>query len=143
MSDDGDMATMPIPDLVAGIRKKIEGMEPLQAMVMGILSGRLMREHERAEGLKVELSKHQESEFHPDWSMLQAGRDSLKEHQTLLRTRAEEIKSLEGDLSRTMAALDQTESNFNGMLKQRNKLADALDEQGIDSDGVLADDDRQ
>jgi len=35
--------------------------------------------------LKAELAKHQESEFHPDWSMLKATRASLKEHQQLLR----------------------------------------------------------
>lgn len=29
--------------------------------------------------LQSELAKHQESEFHPDWSMLQATREALKE----------------------------------------------------------------
>lgn len=31
------------------------------------------------ERLRTGLAKHQESEFHPDWSLLQAGRESLKE----------------------------------------------------------------
>ena len=33
--------------------------------------------------LQAELSKHQESEFHPDWSMLKATRNSLREHQRI------------------------------------------------------------
>lgn len=35
--------------------------------------------------LRAELSKHQESEFHPDWSMLEATRSSLREHQQMIR----------------------------------------------------------
>jgi len=35
--------------------------------------------------LKAELAKHQESEFHPDWSMLKATRASLKEHQQMVK----------------------------------------------------------
>lgn len=31
------------------------------------------------ERLRTELAKHQESEFHPDWSMLEASRKSLRE----------------------------------------------------------------
>ncbi len=48
---------------------------------------------DQVEKLKAELAKHQESEFHPDWSMLEATRDSLREH-------AEEIKRLRGGLGR-------------------------------------------
>ena len=53
MSD--DMATMPVPELVAGIREKIQDMQPLQALVMGLLSGRLMTEYERAEALQCKI----------------------------------------------------------------------------------------
>lgn len=112
---------------------------------------------EHINALEAELSKHQESEFHPDWSLLEASRDSLLEHMGLLKKSEAQVAALiesghkhlscigelERDLSRTMAALDQMEGNFNGMLTQRNKLADALDEQGIDSSDILADDDRQ
>lgn len=35
--------------------------------------------------LRAELAKHQESKFHPDWSMLEATRDSLAEHQEIIR----------------------------------------------------------
>lgn len=31
--------------------------------------------------LEAELAKHQESQFHPDWSMLEATRNALKETQ--------------------------------------------------------------
>ena len=44
--------------------------------------------------LKAKLSKHQESEFNPDWSMLQATRDSLKEHQGIIRDLLAELTSL-------------------------------------------------
>jgi predicted metal-dependent phosphoesterase TrpH len=36
--------------------------------------------------LRAELAKHQESEFHPDWSLLVATRDSLAEHQQMIVT---------------------------------------------------------
>ena len=42
---------------------------------------RLSAENSR---LEDELAKHQESEFHPDWSMLEATRDSLREHQSII-----------------------------------------------------------
>lgn len=45
--------------------------------------------------LRAELAKHQESEFHPDWSMLEATRDSLAEHQQIIRDLRERIKVLE------------------------------------------------
>lgn len=50
-----DMATMPIPDLVRGIREKANDMQPLQALVMGLLAGRLMTEYERAEALQCKI----------------------------------------------------------------------------------------
>ena len=58
MSD--DMATMPIPDLVTGISEKVRTEKffkdnPLEAMVLGILSGRLRIEFERAEKLQLKI----------------------------------------------------------------------------------------
>ena len=46
--------------------------------------------------LRAELAKHQESEFHPDWSMLEATRESLAEHQQIIRALRERVKLLEG-----------------------------------------------
>lgn len=37
------------------------------------------------EQLKRELAKHQEASFHPDWSMLKATRESLREHMKMQR----------------------------------------------------------
>ena len=34
---------------------------------------------ERIAGLEAELAKHQESSFHPDWSLMQSTRESLRE----------------------------------------------------------------
>ena len=58
MSD--DMATMPIPDLVTGISEKVRTEKffrdnPLEAMVLGILSGRLRMEYDRAEALQLRI----------------------------------------------------------------------------------------
>jgi hypothetical protein len=50
-----DMATMPIPELVAGIRAKVAKMDPLNALVLGLLAGRLMKEYERAEALQCKI----------------------------------------------------------------------------------------
>ena len=51
MSDDQNMATMPIPELVAAIREKVQDdswfdAQPLVGFTLGILAGRLMDEHE-------------------------------------------------------------------------------------------------
>jgi hypothetical protein len=50
-----DMATMSIPDLVRGMREKAQDMQPLQALVFGLLSGRLLTEYERAEALQLRI----------------------------------------------------------------------------------------
>lgn len=57
MSDNQDMGTMPIPELVAAIREKAVGgnMPPLTALVLGTLSARLMKEYERAEALQLKI----------------------------------------------------------------------------------------
>lgn len=52
-----DMATMPIPELVAGIREKAQDMPPLHALTFGVLSGRLMKEYERAEELQKRVDR--------------------------------------------------------------------------------------
>lgn len=46
-----------------------------------------------SEELLDQLAKHQESEFHPDWSMLQASQESLREHMV-------KVKELEAQLAR-------------------------------------------
>lgn len=43
--------------------------------------------------LEAELAKYQSSEFHPDWSMLQAAQESLREHMQI-------IKDLQIDLAK-------------------------------------------
>ena len=45
--------------------------------------------------LRAELAKHQESEFHPDWSMLSATRDCLAEYQEIAGELQERVKQLE------------------------------------------------
>lgn len=55
--------------------------------------------------LRAELAKHQESEFHPDWSMLEATRDSLAEHQQIIRDQRERIRLLEDALASLRSAV--------------------------------------
>ncbi len=55
MTTDQDMATMPIPELVAEIRKESSDMLPLTAWLLGVLSGRLIKEYERAEALQCSI----------------------------------------------------------------------------------------
>ncbi len=55
MTTDQDMATMPIPDLVSGIRKRAVDLDPLLALTLGVLAGRLMKEYERAEALQCSI----------------------------------------------------------------------------------------
>ena len=43
--------------------------------------------------LRTELAKHQESEFHPDWSLLQATREALQEARDVNIERCEGIHS--------------------------------------------------
>lgn len=64
------------------------------------------KNHEaRIAELRRELAKHQESEFHPDWSMLEATRDSLKECQGIIAELALMVEQLrrERDALRTLA----------------------------------------
>jgi len=49
---------------------------------------------QRIAALEAELKKHQESEFHPDWSMLEATRASLREHMQKIAEQAAEIERL-------------------------------------------------
>jgi chromosome segregation ATPase len=60
------------------------------AIVMGNLRALIASQAAEIAALKAELSRHQESEFHPDWSMLKATRESLAEHQVIIRSTSDE-----------------------------------------------------
>lgn len=49
----------------------------------------------RVAKLEAELATHQESTFHPDWSLLEATRGSLREHQEMIRSKDARIAELE------------------------------------------------
>ena len=49
----------------------------------------------RIEQLEAELSKFQESSFHPDWSMLEASQDSLREYMALCKELQARVAKLE------------------------------------------------
>ena len=48
----------------------------------------------KIEKLEAELAKHQGSTFHPDWSLLTATRDTVKEQQATITELRDEVKRL-------------------------------------------------
>lgn len=94
-------------------KARIEEREQLAQMMIrqslstghGDTVGDLVRELEpQIERLRAELSKHQESEFHPDWSMLEATRSSLREHQQMVRALRAEVAAKEKFVKDAIAA---------------------------------------
>ena len=61
---------------------------------------------QRVAELEKELSKCQESEFHPDWSLLQASQEALREHMELCKQLTAERDELKGEL--LSAAMEST-----------------------------------
>ena len=59
---------------------------------------RLREQSDEIARLKAELAKHQESEFHPDWSMLKETRASLREHMAELKIRRAASKLMSAKL---------------------------------------------
>lgn len=55
------------------------------------------------DALKAELAKHQSSEFHPDWSMLQACQDGLREHMGMIKEREADLKEQGEDFQKLSA----------------------------------------
>jgi chromosome segregation ATPase len=66
---------------------------------------------ERIVELEGELSKHQESEFHPNWSMLEATRDSLRICWSTIRERNERITALKAEVTK----LHESDHQWNAM----------------------------
>ena len=46
------------------------------------------------DALRAELAKHQESSFNPDWSKLEATRESLREHMAMIKDLRAEVERL-------------------------------------------------
>jgi hypothetical protein len=59
------------------------------------------------ERLRAELAKHQDSEFHPDWSMLAATRESLREHQQMIVALREQLALAESVRAAQVAGLTE------------------------------------
>ena len=78
----------------AALQKEVDLAD---AMYKLVVLERNKAEQENA-SLRAELAKHQESEFHTDWSMLSATRDSLAEHQQIIRDQRERVRVLEDAL---------------------------------------------
>ena len=51
----------------------------------------IQQQAERIMELEAELSKFQESSFNPDWSLLEAARESLREHMALLKDNQQQL----------------------------------------------------
>jgi hypothetical protein len=55
--------------------------------------------------LRAELAKHQESKFHPDWSMLVATQESLREYQQIIVALREQLALAESVRAAQVAGL--------------------------------------
>ena len=64
----------------------------------GYTAGRFAELERERNALRAELAKHQESEFHPDWSLLVATREGLAEHQQMIVTLREALKLVRANL---------------------------------------------
>ena len=64
------------------------------------------------QALKGQLSTHQKSEFHPDWSMLEACQDSLREHMGIINLRDAEIEQLNAKVAMLREAIDDALGSF-------------------------------
>ena len=96
MSSGGRVHVMAVADWVEVARQFVSAIDPeITGMgnVLNDIQKKLeqteskLAEYKRTEPLKIkernklaaELAKHQESEFHPDWSLLESTREALKE----------------------------------------------------------------
>ena len=70
------------------------------------------RQDATIEVLRLELAKHQESEFHPDWSMLEATRDSLKECQGISADLQAEAVTLRAVVAGLRGDLDEARAYY-------------------------------
>lgn len=78
--------------MVELLRKQLADMDALNAK----LNRSICDLAGRNEVLEEELSAHQESEFHPDWSQLQAAREALREHQAQLKKAERVVEAARG-----------------------------------------------
>jgi hypothetical protein len=94
---DTNLATVPIRELITSFRKQIDEL-PREALFntlfLTTITNRFESMADEIDALKSDLAKHQESEFHPDWSLLEASRESLREHMALLKTAQARITEL-------------------------------------------------
>ena len=88
------MADMPLPEPAR--------VAPVLGVIQNVYTAEQMRIYAAADNaaLRAELARHQESEFHPDWSMLAATREGLAEHQQMIRDFRDRVKVLEDALRR-------------------------------------------
>jgi hypothetical protein len=77
--------------------------------------------------LKGQLSTYQKSEFHPDWSMLEACQDSLREHMGIINLRDDEI----AELNNKITGLTKQRNAYKTADDARNKLIDWKVEIGV------------
>ena len=75
--------------------------------------------------LRAELAKHQESEFHPDWSMLSATREGLAEHQDMIQRLSEQVRVLR-EVVESAAAADEFLENPEAIFRLARMARKAL-----------------
>ena len=70
----------------------------------------------KIETLEAELAKHQGSTFHPDWSLLEATRDTVKEQQAKI----EELENANSDKSHLLARCFAEKKKLEAALKEND-----------------------
>lgn len=83
------------------------------------------------ESLKKKLAEFQESEFHPDWSLLEASRDSLRESWNEQRKQAKLIEELYKVINQVRRQKEEQKAwgdKWNPSFDSQTKLFDALKE---------------
>lgn len=84
----------------------------------------IQQQAERIAEIETELSKFQESPFNPDWSMLEATRDSLREHMALLKDSQQQLAEVVEYAGKLRVAIRDIESHQ--IVEQYDTCNDAL-----------------
>ena len=91
------------------------------------------------DALRAELAKHQESEFHPDWSMLAATRESLREHQQMIRELRAEVAQLRQYLDTSQRRASVLGAEVAGLREQNASQSVHIIAQGGEIEGLRED----
>lgn len=73
------------------------------------------------EELKAELAKHQESQFHPDWSLLEATREAMREYRNTNEALKKSLLSAQKEIDILKARVENTTAACSEHKREREK----------------------